>query len=685
VSKSIYPYTQNRDISWLKFNERVLEMSLNQDIPILERLFFLKIVNSNLDEFFMIRMGSMSDVIHLKPDALDARTQIPIKRQTELIYEEARIQHAKKDESYFKLIQDVKNVLEILEYQDLNKHEQKEVDMYYETMLVPVLSPQIVDQNHPFPHIENKRIHLGLLLSEQGRTVFGILPVPSVLPIYVLNGSKKGIFVSNILSHHVKQVFKMFKMQAMTLFAVTRNADIPYNDDAYDDSYDMRSKMKSLLKKRQRLSAVRLEVQHKTDKTLKLFLEQKLNTESFQTFEVKSPMVFDFDGVISSVLKPIEKQALKFQKLTPQTRIHPNLSMMKLLTKQDLLMSYPYDVIDPFLKLIKEAALDKDVLSIKITIYRLAEKAELIDLLTLAAEKGKEVVVVIELKARFDEQNNIDFSEILERSGCKVIYGFEMLKVHSKLCVITKRAKNGFQYFTHVGTGNYNEITVRQYTDFSLLTSHQGIAEDAIKVFQAIGMGHIEHQFEHLWVAPVSLKQNLLTHIELETHKKEEGYIFFKINALTDMDIIKALVRASQNGVKVDMVIRSISCIIPEVKDYTETIRIRSIVGRFLEHSRLYVFGKKMPLVFIGSADFMTRNTERRIEVAVPIYDVSIQNHLLNYIELWLNDGIQAKKINSLGNHEAIESKSKIQSQLHYFEHPLPLIKKPTFWNRLKK
>jgi polyphosphate kinase len=668
--KSSLPYTQNRDVSWLKFNARVLEMSLNKETPLLERLFFLKIANNNLDEFFMIRMGSMLDVIHLKPDALDARTKIPIKEQTKLVFEEARKQHQYKDACYDAFIIDAKDILfEITTLKSLSKSEFKEVETFYQTMLVPILSPQLIDQNHPFPHILNKKLHIGLVF-EQERTLFGILPIPNIHPVFTFKEGKKGVYVHDILMHYIKEIFKNFKIHATTLFAVTRNADIPYDDEAYDDSYDMRSKMKALLKKRLRLSTVRLEVLEKTDKRLNQFFEEKLNILPFQTFEVSGPMVFDFDYVFSQVPNEIKHQH-KFQPLKPNHNRYSGESIMKHLLKRDIILAYPYDVMDPFLSLMKEAALDKDVLSIKITIYRLAEKASLIDLLVLAAESGKEVIVVIELKARFDEQNNIDFSETLELAGCKVIYGFEQLKVHSKVCVITKRVKAGLQYFTHIGTGNYNETTVKQYTDFSLLTSHEGIGKDAIKVFQSIGMSDLNQSYEHIWVAPVNLKANILKHIELETLKKFKGYICFKINALTDMDMIEALVKASQEGVKIDLIIRSICCLLPGIKEYTEHIEVRSIVGRYLEHSRVYVFGKENPTMFIGSADFMTRNTERRIEVAIPIYDKDIQHFMLHYIGLWLQDTVHGKRIDTEGNHQPILSTANVSSQLYYFEHNL--------------
>lgn len=672
-----HSFTQNRDISWIRFNERVLTLSKDPKVPVLERLKFLSITASNFDEFFMIRMGSLIDIASIKPDAEDSRTGLNIHEQIEIIYDVASDFYKKYDKSYQSLKQDLSlEGVELLALDALTLDEKKSIKMYFQNILMPILSPQIVDHNHPFPHLESKKEHIGLWLKQEDHHVFGLLPIPQVSPLFVVSNTKKrAVFVRDILLKYVNQVFSMFDVTEKILFTVTRNADIQL-DDSYEDTQDLRVKMKELLKKRKRLSVVRLEVSHKLSASLETYFKDKFEVKSFQIFKTQTPFNIDFANQVRDLFDAESIKKLSDPKFRSYER-YKNMSIMSEVFKKDIMLTYPYDSFDPFLRLIEEAANDVDVISIKITIYRLARRAKLIEYLTQAAENGKDVTVVIELKARFDEQNNIDFSEILELAGCKVMYGVDKLKIHSKLCVITKQQRGQIKHITQVGTGNFNETTVKLYTDFALLTSHQGIAEDALKVFQSISLNTYKDSYNHLLVAPKQFKLVLLDLIEKETLKGKDGYIFFKINSITDMDMIHALVKASQHGVVVDMFVRGICCILPGIKGYTENIRIRSIVGRFLEHSRLYVFGYDYEHMYIGSADFMTRNTERRIEVAAPIYDQDIKMYLASYIDVLKSDDISSKKINHEGDHKAFHVKDvPLNSQDYMMKYYLDMFPK---------
>lgn len=661
-----HPFTQNRDISWIRFNERVLTLSKDPKVPLLERLKFLSITASNFDEFFMIRMGSLIDIASIKPDAQDSRTGLNIHEQIEIIYDVANDFYKKYDKSYKSFKQDLSlEGVELLDLDQLTLEEKKSIKTYFQNILMPILSPQIVDHNHPFPHLESKKEHIGLWLKQEERHVFGLLPIPQVAPLFIVSNSKKrAVFVKDILFKYVNQVFSMFEVSEKTIFSVTRNADIQL-DDSYEDTQDLRVKMKELLKKRKRLSVVRVEVSHKLSTLLESYFKEKFQIQDYQIFKTQTPLNYDFMNQLRDLFDSDAIKRLTDPKFKPFERFK-NVSIMSEVFKKDIMLTYPYEAFDPFLRLIEEASNDPDVISIKITIYRLARRAKLIEYLTQAAENGKDVTVVIELKARFDEQNNIDFSEILELAGCKVMYGVDKLKIHSKLCVITKQHRGQMKHITQIGTGNFNEMTVKLYTDFALLTSHQGIAEDALKVFQSISLNTYKDSYDHLLVAPKQFKSVLLDHIEAEIQKGIDGYIFLKINSITDMDIIHALVKASEHGVTVEMFVRGICCILPGIKGHTENIRIRSIVGRFLEHSRLYVFGYDYEHMYIGSADFMTRNTERRIEVAAPIYDQDIKMYLASYIDVLKSDDISSKKINHEGDHKAFHVKDVPLSSQDY-------------------
>lgn len=666
-------YIQNRDISWLRFNLRVLEQADNKALPLFERLKFFSIAITNLDEFFMIRMGSLLDIAHIKPNAKDTRTLLPIQEQIEQIYEFARNYYLKHDDVYEKLITSLKKKnIHFLDVESLDGEQKKVVKTFFKTMVEPLLSPQIIDRIHPFPHIESKKEHIGVMLKSADRTLFGLVPIPNMDVLFKIPGSAHTfVFVKDVILKYIDSTFSMFKIEEKVLFSVTRNADIQL-DEVYEDAVDIRLKMKEMLKKRKRLAAVRLEYSKSISKTFKEFLKEKLQISSYQMFKIEAPQTHHFYASLKDHLPNHFIDDLSEATFKPFHR-YRNIDMISYLQKKDILLTFPYDDMAPFLKLLEQASNDPYVKSIKITIYRLAKRAKIIDYLIRAAENGKDITVIIELKARFDELNNIDYSEKLEAAGCKVMYGIEGLKIHSKICVITRQIRNQLQYFTQIGTGNYNEMTAKLYTDFSLMTSHEGIGLDALNVFQAMNLNHYEQQYNHLLVAPEHLKPEILRFIEEEALKKDQGFIVLKMNALTDIDIIKALVQASKAGVQIEMFVRGVCCLLPGIKNETENIKVFSIVGRFLEHSRLYIFGSNYERIYLGSSDLMTRNTERRIEILTPVFHDTIKAYLRNYIAVLKKDHIDAKQLNWDGTHVPIQNQtSDVSSQsymmLHYLK-----------------
>lgn len=677
MSKGIYTkgFTQNRELSWLRFNDRVLSEATDDTVPLLERLKFISIFTSNLDEFFMIRVGSLFDLMDVNDQSVDNRSGMTPKEQLDHIFEAVRPLYEKREQ----VMHQVEEQLRIygiyhLQYSELEEKEKKYLKQYFKTSIEPVLSPQIIDTHHPFPHLVNKVIHVGVMLKRKNKGIFGVIPVPAVLPdIVLLPGNEvRYIRIENIISEFVDQIFDPYSVLEKVIFCVTRNADINPEDEAFDVEVDFRKKMKKVLGQRRRLAPVRLELSNPITESFSTYLQDKLSILPSQIYTSAAPLklayVFDLIGKIPETKRKI----LSYREFEPQ--IPPNINMKESITKQvlksDILLSYPYESMKPFLQLLKEAAHDPAVISIKITIYRLASQAKLVEYLCAAAENGKDVTVIIELRARFDEQNNIDWSEHLEDAGCNIIYGFESYKVHSKICLITRREKNTIQYITQIGTGNYNEKTAKMYTDLSLLTANQDIGHDATEFFKNMSIGNLHGSYDHLLVAPVSLKPRVLELIDEEIVKGSSGKISIKINSLTDVDIIEKLAQASCAGVKIQMIIRGICCILPGIPDKTENIWISSIVGRFLEHSRIYCFGSgPAEKMFISSADFMTRNTERRVEVACPIYNEDVKAKIRKLFEMQVSDNKKARVLLPTGEYvKKEETQPVIDSQLVMME-----------------
>lgn len=661
MSKNVdITYTQNRELSWLKFNERVLEEGRDKNVPLFERLKFISIFTSNLDEFYMIRVGSLYDISIMDPEYSDNKSSLTAKEQLKAIFRASVPLYNQKD-TIFQNIEDELRKKEIknLNIKDLNKQDKEFLENYFKDYILPVLSPQIIDNLHPFPHLQNLSLNMAVLIQNGNKNLMGIVPIPGSIPrvIYIPGKELEYVLVEKLILEYADMIFNDGIVDK-AIVRVTRNADITLDDASYDLDYDYRLRMKKILKKRGRLAPVRLEIFGRTKTDIQMYLMDKLNLKKDQVFKCKSPLDMSYVFGILNKIPEETKREITYKDFLPQNPygIMKHESMINKVLKEDVLLSYPYEKMDPFLNLIKEAAYDVDVISIKITIYRLARNAKLIDYLTTAAENGKEVTVLMELRARFDEQNNIDWSETLEEAGCNVIYGFENFKVHSKICLITRKDGSDIQYITQVGTGNYNEKTAKLYTDLSLMTSNHEIGIDASKFFKNMSTGKVDGNYDKLLVAPVNMKKRILKFIDEEIAKGSDGRIILKMNSLTDRKLMDKLKEASCAGVKINMIIRGICCLVPGIKNKTENIEVHSIVGRFLEHSRVYCFGYGDNMkMYIASADYMTRNMDKRVEVGCPIYDEKIKERILEMLYKMLNDNVKGRIIQSNGEYRKIK------------------------------
>lgn len=652
-------YTQNRELSWLRFNQRVLEEAQDESVPLLERMKFVSIFTSNLEEFFMIRVGSLCDMAEVDNKKIDSKSGMTPKEQLDAIYTAVAPLYKERDKTYAEIKKQLAAYgISGLNMKDLENQEKKYLKKYFKEQILPVLSPQIVDVNHPFPHLLNNQIYVVANLKQNGTgstTMMGIVPVPEfVSDIVVLPGHDvRYVRMEKIILEYLELVFEQYQVSDKNYIRVTRNADVSPDDEAFADNEDFRFIMKETLHKRRRMGVVRLEVASSLEKEMEKYLCEKFNITQKCIFRTKMPMKLDFIfSLIDKIPVPM-KRSLTDETFSPQPSASlAEGSVMAQVKKRDVLLSYPYESMDPFLQLIREASTDPDVMTIKITIYRLAKKSRLVEYLCAAAENGKEVTALIELRARFDEQNNIDWSERMEEAGCRVIYGFEGYKVHSKICLITYRNRNEIRYITQIGTGNYNEKTAKMYTDYSLITGNQSIGEDASVFFKNMAIGNLAGVYQHLIVSPTSLKQKVLALIDEEISKGQDGRILMKMNSVTDVDFIRKIAEASRAGVKIDLIVRGICCILPGIPGETENLSVTSIVGRYLEHPRVFVFGKgEDRKVYIGSADMMTRNTEKRVEVACPIYDEQIKKRLVRYLNIMLADNVKAREMLSDGTY----------------------------------
>ena len=668
MGKEILEYTQNRELSWLKFNQRVLQEAKDQSVPLLERMKFVSIFTSNLDEFFMIRVGSLFDMDSMGDHSVDSRSGLTPKQQLEKIYEAVAPLYKERDKTYA----DIKKQLQpygvcSLTIKELEQQERKYIKKYFKEQILPVLSPQIVDSKHPFPHLISNQIYVIAYVFDEGKKMVGIVPVPHFVPeiVYLPGNDIRFIRIENVIKEYLELVFEHYEVSDKNFIRITRNADISPEDEGFDEDDDFRNRMKKTLHKRRRMAAVRLEVAENLTKEQEKYLCDKLDIDPIQIFRTKAPMMLEYMFQVAEKIPVSMKKPLLYEPFSPQqSAMVQEESMMKQVKKQDILLSYPYESMEPFLRLIKEASSDPNVLTIKITIYRLAKKARLVEYLCAAAENGKEVTVLIELRARFDEQNNIDWSERLEEAGCRVIYGFEGYKVHSKICLITYRSRNEIRYITQIGTGNYNEKTAAMYTDLALITENQEIGEDAAIFFKNMSIGNLDGEYEHLLVSPTSLKQKILHFMDEEIQKGSKGHIVMKMNSLTDMDFIRKVSEASCAGVKVELIVRGICCILPGVEGKTENLSVTSIVGRYLEHARIFCFGEGTDQkIYIGSADMMTRNTEKRVEVACPVLDPLVKKRINHMLQIMLTDNVKARILTSSGIYVEKSGEKNINSQ----------------------
>ena len=665
-------YTQNRELSWLKFNQRVLEEAKDSSVPLLERMKFVSIFTSNLDEFFMIRVGSLYDMSLTDNSTIDSRSGMNPKEQLDAIFAAVAPLYKERDKTY----SEIKKLLNPygvcgLSIKELEQQEKKYVKKYFKDQILPILSPQIVDANHPFPHLLNKELYVIASLKQNGTSMIGIVPVPQFVSdiLYLPGHDIRYIRMEKVIMEYLDVVFEKYEVSNKNYICVTRNADVSPDDEALEINDDFRLLMQETLHKRRRMAVVRMETAEPLDKELEKYFCDKFKIIPAQIYRTKMPMKLDYIFSIMDKVPASLKRSLIDEPFTPQpSRYLTDGKVIPQVKKKDILLSYPYESMDPFLRMIKEAAYDPTVLTIRITIYRLAKKARLVEYLCAAAENGKEVTVLIELRARFDEQNNIDWSERLEEAGCRVIYGFEGYKVHSKICLITYRNRNNIEYITQVGTGNYNEKTATMYTDVSLITADKGIGEDAAVFFKNMSIGNLNGSYQHIIVSPTSLKPKVLSLMDEEIKKGTNGRIIMKMNSVTDVDFIQKVSEASNAGVKVDLIVRGICCILPGVKGYTENLRVTSIVGRYLEHPRIFLFGTGADQkIYIGSADMMTRNTEKRVEVACPVYDETIRKQLTHMLKIMLADNVKARELKSDGKYYMKEKgTSKVNSQEYF-------------------
>lgn len=672
MKKEMQNYTQNRELSWLKFNQRVLEEAKDSSVPLLERMKFVSIFTSNLDEFFMIRVGSLYDMSLTDNSTIDSRSGMNPKEQLDAIFAAVAPLYKERDKTY----SEIKKLLNPygvcgLSIKELEQQEKKYVKKYFKDQILPILSPQIVDANHPFPHLLNKELYVIASLKQNGTSMIGIVPVPQFVSdiLYLPGHDIRYIRMEKVIMEYLDVVFDKYEVSNKNYICVTRNADVSPDDEALEINDDFRLLMQETLHKRRRMAVVRMETAEPLDKELEKYFCDKFKITPAQIYRTKMPMKLDYIFSIMDKVPASLKRSLIDEPFTPQpSRYLTDGKVIPQVKKKDILLSYPYESMDPFLRMIKEAAYDPTVLTIRITIYRLAKKARLVEYLCAAAENGKEVTVLIELRARFDEQNNIDWSERLEEAGCRVIYGFEGYKVHSKICLITYRNRNNIEYITQVGTGNYNEKTATMYTDVSLITADKGIGEDAAVFFKNMSIGNLNGSYQHIIVSPTSLKPKVLSLMDEEIKKGTNGRIIMKMNSVTDVDFIQKVSEASNAGVRVDLIVRGICCILPGVKGYTENLRVTSIVGRYLEHPRIFLFGTGADQkIYIGSADMMTRNTEKRVEVACPVYDETIRKQLTHMLKIMLVDNVKARELKSDGKYYMKEKgTSKVNSQEYF-------------------
>lgn len=658
----------NREMSWLKFNKRVLQLAEDINAPLCERMSFAGIFESNLDEFYMVRVGSLYDQTFIEKLKKENKTGMTAKEQLSCIFEKTRTLLLQKDKIYTDLMKEIKKEgVSLITFKDIDREDSKYLEKYYKRYIKPLLSPQVVGKKSPFPFLNNKEIYAVALLQTKSTEKLCIVPCSNgvferLIPLP--SNKNKFMLVEELILHFMSDIFEKYTIKSKALIRIIRNADIDIDEDFYDEDISYRESMEKLLKVRKKLCPVKMEYSRHLDEKVIKVLCKELKLKKEQVFYSESPLELSFINKIRDILR--NRKELFYPRKVPKvpTEIKEESSMINLIEQKDMLLSYPYDSMYPFLKLLKEAVTDSRVVSIKMTLYRVAKNSRIVETLIEAAENGKEVVVMVELKARFDEKNNLEWSRRMEDAGCRIIYGIDHVKVHSKICLISYSDNGIVKHICQIGTGNYNEKTAKLYTDLSLITSNSDIAKEVAMTFNKICMEQFMEDTEHLLVAPRSLQNKVLDMIDNEIRKVkngEKGYIGLKMNSLTDKVIIDKLIEASKAGVKINMIIRGICCLIAGVSGETDNITVRSIVGRYLEHSRIYIFGEENhDKIFISSADFMTRNTLRRVEVAAPIYDESIKKRIRNLFDTLLHDNVNALEMTPHSNYIKVQCNGEI-------------------------
>ena len=678
-------YYINRELSFLKFNKRVLEEAEDKSVPLFERFKFISIFHSNLDEFYMIRVGSLYEKSLLKDDGAsfsDNKTGWSPAKQLKEIFRATKSLYKESDNTFAHVLNLLKeHNIKMCRFDELDSSSKKWLKNYFKREIMPLLSPQIIAAKHPFPHLLDKQLYIILELNHDGKRSYGIISqnknINRVIELPNNQDGVKYILSEDIIYNYAKELFKKHRLLSKFIIRITRNADLNAEERLYDDyeianGIDFRSYMNKILKKRGKLAPVRLQISSgnkNKQRSVKEYLREKLNIKEEQAFVLNTPLDMSF---IFELENKIEKTngELVHPPIIPDNIIGSSISAY-VENKRDIFLHYPKHSIKAYIKLLEESVADPDVLSVKITLYRLSENSQIIDCLCRIAESGKQVTAVVELNARFDEENNINWSRRLEESGCTLIYGVEGYKVHSKLTLITKKRGDNIIYITHAATGNYNEKTAKLYTDAGIITSNENIGKDALKFFNSVATANPSDNYACLLVAPLYFKSEIIKFIAKEAEKGEFGRIRLKMNSLTDLEIIEALVSASQAGAKTELIIRGICCLLPGIAGKTDNIKIRSIVGRFLEHSRIFIFGEgRESRIYLSSADLMTRNTTRRLEIAAPVLDPGIKNELENIFDLYMRDNAKARELKSNGDYGKISGtfKDYINAQEILFE-----------------
>lgn len=688
-------YLQNRELSWLTFNERVLDQGADETVPLLERLNFISIFWSNLQEFFMVRVGSLTDLSLVKKHIIDSKSGMTPAEQLDAIYARCHELYPIQERTYESVRKQLcaRGVCS-LRPEDLDDEQRAFLSDYVHKNVMPFLSPQIINSRHPFPHLENGALYVVLRLNEEpgakkkaaktkdgekapkeekGKNLgaegvtLGLVPMPRQCQrVIALPGEGlQFILLEHVIEMVASEIFSMYAIKHTNVICVTRNADLDATEGTDESDEDYREHMKRILKKRSRLAPVRLESERPLSPTLEKLLLKRLNLKPHQAYVTKVPLDMSYTWGLAGHLPETARAELTNVPFTPQWPgcLDRNRRIIDQVAEKEVLLSYPYESMDAFVQLLREAANDPTVISIKITLYRLASQSHLAEALIAAAENGKEVTALFELRARFDESNNIEWSQRFEQAGCNVIYGFRDFKVHSKICCITRQTDQGLQHITQLGTGNYNEKTAKLYTDLSFITTDETFGRDATEFFRNMGLENTSDNYDIMWVAPLQIKPMILAGIDAQIERKKAGEpcgLFFKTNSITDKDVIEKIVEASQAGVDVTLFVRGISCIVPGLEGYTEHVRVVSIVGRLLEHSRIYGFGPRDNMkVYLSSADLMTRNMDKRIEIAWPVLDSELREQILGYLDVSLSDTAKLRELMPDGSYTPLGAFAK--------------------------